>query len=127
MLRVLVVDDEPDFTASLHWLLKEWGYDARTATDGPGALKMADHFQPDVVILDLAMPGMDGYELARQLRQLDPEKPIIIAHSGYCTEADVRRALDAGCNYHLAKPAEPDEVQGLLEAYERLLLRKPSS
>ena len=123
MLRVLVVDDLADSTSSLRWLLQAWGHDARIAEDGAAALKMADRFQPDVVILDLAMPGMDGYEVAKRLRQIDLEKPIIIAHSGYCTEDDVQRSLDAGCNYHIPKPVEPDEIKQLLETYEQVLLR----
>jgi CheY-like chemotaxis protein len=127
MLRILVVDDCPDCATSLQWLLQKWRYDARAATDGPTALKMADCFQPDVVLLDLAMPGMDGHEVVKRLRRIDSEKPIIIAHSGYCTEDDVRRSLEVGCNYHIPKPVEPDELKGLLEAYKQLLLLKPQS
>ncbi len=119
MLRVLVVDDWPDSITTLHWLLRDWGHEARVAADGATALKMADSFRLDVVILDIAMPGMNGYEVAKRLRQLDPHKPLIIAHSGYCTDADVRRSLEAGCNYHLAKPVSPEDLRRLLEAYEQ--------
>jgi CheY-like chemotaxis protein len=125
MLRVVVVDDLSDSTTSLQWLLKKWGHDARVANDGPTTLKMADSFQPDVVILDLAMPGMDGYEVAKRLRQIDAQKPIIIAHSGYCTEDEILHSLSVGCNYHLPKPVELDEMKELLEAYEQLLLPNP--
>jgi two-component system CheB/CheR fusion protein len=125
MLRVLVDDDCPDCSVSLQWLLQKWGHDARVATDGPTALKRADRFQPDAVLLDLAMPRMDGYKVAKHLRQQDPQKPLIIAHSGYCTEADVRRSLEVGCNHHLPKPVEPDEIKRLLEAYEQSQQRKP--
>ena len=126
MLRVLVVDDWQDSITSFHWLLQEWGHETRVAADGPTALKMAETFQPDVVILDLAMPGMDGYEVAKCLRQRDPQKPLLIAHSGYCSDADVRRSLEAGCSYHFPKPVDPIEVKQLLEAYEQWLQRKLS-
>lgn len=124
MLRVLVIDDWQDSITSLHWLLQNWGHEAHVAADGPTALVMADILQPDVVILDLAMPGMDGYEVAKRLRQLDAHKPIIIVHSGYCTDEDVRRSLEAGCNYHLPKPVDPNEIRWLLESCEQHLQRK---
>jgi two-component system CheB/CheR fusion protein len=125
MLRVLVVDDCLDTATNLHWLLQAWGHEARFAANGVTALKTAENFQPDVVLLDIDLPGMDGCEVAKRLRQLDPQKPILIAFSGYCTEDDVRRALHAGCNYHLAKPSEPDEIKQLLQVYEQLLMRQP--
>lgn len=124
MLRVLVVDDSRDSISTLHWLLQNWGHEAYVAADGPTALRMANSLQPDVVILDLAMPGMDGYEVAKHLRQLDAHKPIIIVHSGYCTDADVRRSLEAGCKYHLPKPVDPDDMRRLLEDSERGLKRE---
>jgi|SRR5579884_1474584 len=123
MLRVLVVDDCPDTVTSLHLLLRSWGHEARVATDGLTALKIAVSLPLDVVLLDLAMPEIDGYRVAKCLRQLDSRKPIIIAHSGYCKEADVRRALEVGCNYHLPKPAEPDELKRLLDSCEHWLQR----
>jgi CheY-like chemotaxis protein len=124
MLRVLVVDDWQDSITSLHWLLQNWGHEAHVAADGPTALEMADSLQPDVVILDIAMPGMDGYEVAKRLQQRDAHKPFIIIHSGYCSEADVRRSLEAGCSYHFPKPVDPDDIRRLLEAYEKWLQRK---
>jgi CheY-like chemotaxis protein len=123
MSRVLVVDDCLDTDTTLQWLLREWGHEACVATDGETALKMADIFHPDAVILDIGLPGIDGYDVAKSLRQFDPRKPFIIAHSGYCTEADVRRSLEAGCNHHLPKPIEPDEIKRLLESCEH----KPST
>ena len=126
MLRILVVDDWPDSITSLQLLLQQWGYEARVAADGPTALEMNHRFKPDVMILDIDMPGMDGHEVAQRLRQLDPHKPIIIAYSGYCEKADVRCALDSGCNYHLCKPTDLDEVKHLLEACEQWLLAQPS-
>ncbi len=125
MLRVLVVDDYADSAISLQWLLQAWGYEAHIATDGPTALQIAESYRPDVVILDLAMPEMDGFEVAKRLRLLDPHKPIIITHSGYNTKDDIRSALEVGCIYYLTKPAEPDEIQRLLEICERWMRWKP--
>jgi two-component system CheB/CheR fusion protein len=126
MLRILVVDDWPDSITSLQLLLQQWGYEARVAADGPTALEMNDNFKPDVMILDIDLPGMDGHEVAERLRQVNPHKPIIIAYSGYCEKADIRRALDSGCNYHLCKPTELDEVKRLLEACEQWLVTQTS-
>jgi CheY-like chemotaxis protein len=121
MLRILVVDDWPDAVMSLQLLLQSWGYEALVAVDGPSALKMADRFHPDVVILDIGMPGMDGYEVAKRLQEPNPETPFIIAHSGYCTDTDVRRSLKAGCIAHLPKPVDPDDIRRLLETCEKWL------
>ena len=127
MLRTLVVDDWPDPIATLHLLLHSWGYEACVASDGPTALKLANRFQPDVVILDIALPGMDGYEVAKRWRRQHSQKPLIIAHSGYCTDADVRLSLEAGCHYHFAKPVDPDVIKRLLEAYAQWLLKQSPS
>jgi CheY-like chemotaxis protein len=125
MLRVLVVDDCPDTVTSLQLLLSSWGYEARAATDGLTALDLADSFQPDVVVLDIALPGMDGYEVAKRLRRPSSEKPIIIAHSGYRTEADVRRSLKAGFAAHLAKPVDPEDIRKVLIICEKWLHLNP--
>jgi CheY-like chemotaxis protein len=119
MLRILIVDDWQDSLMTLQLLLQSWGHETHSAYDGPMALKMAETIEPDVVILDIGMPGMDGYQVAKDLRQRGPKKPCIIAHSGYCAPGDVRCAFEAGCNYHLAKPADPDELKRLLDACEQ--------
>jgi CheY-like chemotaxis protein len=121
MLRILVVDDWPDSVLSLQLLLQSWGYETLMAVDGSQALRMAAVLEPDVVILDIGLPGMDGYEVAKRLRQRDPQKPIIIAHSGYCTEADVSLSLKAGCIAHLPKPVDPEDIRRLLESCEKTL------
>lgn len=127
MLRVLAVDDRTDSNTILRLLLQTWGYEALVAVDGPTALKIADSFQPDVLILDIAMPGMHGYEVAKRLRQVDPHKPLIIALSGFCTKDDACRSLEAGCNYHFAKPADPNEIKQILDDYERSLQQRKLS
>jgi two-component system CheB/CheR fusion protein len=114
-LRVLVVDDCHDTIESLALLLQCWGHDARTALDGPTALEIARDYKPDVVLLDLAMPGMDGFEVARRLRQeLGLARTWIVSLSGYGREEDQRHALEAGCDCHFLKPMNPDFLQQLL-------------
>jgi CheY-like chemotaxis protein len=116
MLRVLVVDDEPDTVASLRTLLKAWGYESWSALDGQAALDVAELWPPDVVLLDLALPGMSGYDLARQLRHNSPSGLCLICMSGYGTEVDRERSREAGFDHHLLKPTDPGELQRLLES-----------
>jgi CheY-like chemotaxis protein len=119
-LRVMVVDDCPDTTRSLALLVRMWGHDARVAHDGPSALELAAGWRPDVVFLDMGLPGMDGYEVARRLRGgEDYRRVLLVALSGYAAEADCRRARAAGCDCHLAKPADPAEIQRLLAAWQQ--------
>jgi CheY-like chemotaxis protein len=125
MLRILVVDDCPDSATTLQMLLQGWGYEAHVATDGPTALDLADIHQPDVVILDLGLPGMDGYEVARRLRRPGGLRPVLVAHSGYCTDADVRRSLEAGFIAHLAKPVASEEIRRALGICEKWLHWNP--
>jgi len=125
MLRVLVVDDCPDSVLSLRLLLQSWGYEARDATDGPAALDVADSFQPDVVVLDIGLPGMDGYQVAKRLRKPNSETPFIVVHSGHCTDADMRRSLKAGFIAHLPKPVDPEDIRKILVICEKWLRRNP--
>jgi CheY-like chemotaxis protein len=125
-MRVLIVDDWPDTISILQLLLQDWGHETRVADDGPKALSLSANFHPDVVVLDLAMPEMDGYEVAKRLQQHEPQKPVLIAHSGYCTAEDVWRSLNAGCSFHLTKPVEPKELRWILDCCEQLLQVKLS-
>jgi DNA-binding response OmpR family regulator len=86
--------------------------------DGRGKKEstVAGDWPPDAVILDLAMPGMDGYEVARRLRHSSPAGVFILCMSGYGTAVDRQRSREAGCDYHLLKPADPDELHRLLES-----------
>jgi two-component system CheB/CheR fusion protein len=125
-LRVLVVDDCPDTTASLAMLLHLWGYEAQVVHNGRAALEAAGACRPDVVLLDIGLPGMDGYEVARQLRrQHDLGRPVILSLSGYGQEADSRRARAAGCDDHLVKPVDPEALHRLLQAWARPLIVQP--
>jgi len=113
--RILVVDDNRDSAESLARLLQMFDHEARTAYDGPTALQAVDSFRPDVIVLDIGMPGMDGYEVARQLRlKPRPARLLIIALTGYGTDADRQRCYEAGIDHHLTKPARLEALQALL-------------
>ncbi len=119
--RVLVVDDNTDAADSLALLLRLSGHDVRTVHDGPTALEVAEAFRPEVVLLDIGLPRMDGYEVARRLRQRDGAKRVLlVAVTGYGQEEDRRRTAEAGFDAHLVKPAEPVAVQRLLAGAARL-------
>ena len=118
-LRVLVVEDDPDSAQTLALLLRLWGYEVAIANDGPDALDAAPTFQPDVVFLDIALPGMDGCEVARQLRHLPGMAEVLVAAiTGYGHEADVRRCKGAGIDCHFLKPVEPAALRELLAKAE---------
>jgi two-component system CheB/CheR fusion protein len=113
--RVLVVDDNEDFLESMATLLGLAGLSVKTARDGNEALKVAAQFRPTSVLLDLGLPGMDGYEVARRLRS-DSQlgQAVLIATTGYGDEATVSRMRGAGFDHHLVKPVEADAVLALL-------------
>jgi len=114
-LRVLVVEDHADTASTVERLLRLSGVEVWTAPDGAAALQTAAEFPPDVVLLDIGLPGMDGYEVARRLAVHCPNgKPYLVAITGYGTEADRRRAAEAGIDLHLLKPADPEELMRLV-------------
>jgi len=114
-LRVLVVDDNVDAAQTLGLLLKVTGHDARMAFDGVIAVKVALEFLPNVVLLDIGLPGLDGYEVAKQLRQESSLVDVVlVALTGYGQETDKLRSQDAGFNHHLVKPADFSKVQQVL-------------
>ena len=105
--RVLVVDDNVDAATTLGQLLKSLGHETRVVHDGPSALTAAAEFRPDVVLLDIGMPGMDGYEVARRLQGLKRERKFrIVAITGWGQEADRERAKEAGFDVHVVKPVD---------------------
>jgi two-component system CheB/CheR fusion protein len=114
-LRVLVVDDNRDAAETLAMLLRAWGHEPHTVHDGPSVLDATRNFRPDVVLLDIGLPGLDGYEVARRLRQ-DPSLRNIklIALTGYGQEEDRRRAELAGFDRHLVKPVSPEALADVL-------------
>jgi CheY-like chemotaxis protein/anti-sigma regulatory factor (Ser/Thr protein kinase) len=114
--RILVVDDNRDSVEGLERLLKRRGCSVAVAYDGPEALEVAAQFCPEVVLLDIGLPGMDGYDVARRLRaQPEENPPLIVAISGYGQESDRRRALDAGFDLHLIKPIDFHYLKELLK------------
>jgi len=115
--RVLVVDDNLDAAATLAELLELWGYEVRLAHEGPAAVEEAVRFRPDVALLDIGLPGMNGYELARQLRaKPESAETVLIALTGYGQEEDRRQAQAAGFTHHLVKPVDLDRLEALLAA-----------
>jgi signal transduction histidine kinase len=116
-LRVLVVDDNEDAAEMLVSLLSDKGYDARAAHDAPAALRVAAEFLPDVALLDLGLPVMDGYELAAHLRGLPGLAALrLLALTGYGQESDRRRTREAGFHGHLVKPVDIDAIENALKS-----------
>jgi len=113
--RVLVVDDNQDAAESVALLLQLWGHDVRIAYDGSSALREAPAFLPDVILLDIGLPGFDGYEVARRVRS-DPrlDRALLIAMTGYGQDRDRLRSQEAGFSHHLVKPVDPTALRELL-------------
>jgi two-component system CheB/CheR fusion protein len=113
--RVLIVDDSSDTTEVLAELARSWGHQVAVAQDGPAALELASEFRPDIALVDIGLPKMDGYELARRLRQIPGvETACLVAVTGYGREEDRRAAHKAGFALHLVKPVDPLRLERLL-------------
>lgn len=112
--RILVVDDNADAAQMLQVLLSMEGHEVRMAFDAESGIELAEEFQPDVCLLDIGLPEMDGYEAAQKLRQLLLPGALLISISGWGQEEDRRRSREAGFNYHLVKPVEIEDVNKLL-------------
>jgi two-component system OmpR family response regulator len=109
--RVLVVDDNCDAATALGRLLSAAGYQVETSFDGESALQAAERFSPDACVIDINLPGMDGYELARRLRnQARGRRPVLATVTGFSDTAHLDRAVEAGFALHFTKPANPAEV-----------------
>jgi CheY-like chemotaxis protein len=115
-MRVLIADDNRDWADGLAVLLEEEGYSVQTTYDGREAIEAANTFQPDIVVLDIRMPRLTGYEAARVFRR-HPEstRPILIAITAWAGESGKLRAEMSGFDHYLAKPAEPAEILQLLK------------
>jgi CheY-like chemotaxis protein len=113
-VRVLVVDDHPDSAEGMARLLRRSGHEVDVALDGKTAFQRARAEPPDVVLLDICLPGMDGYEVASQLRAMFQSKVWLVAITALGSEEDRRRCLEAGFDLHLVKPVDPTEVRNLL-------------
>jgi CheY-like chemotaxis protein len=111
-LRVLVVDDHEDSRTMLRLLLEQTGHEAIEAVDGIDGVQLALSRRPDVAIVDIGLPGINGYEVARRLRQLPRSRPIaLIALTGYGQDEDRRRALQVGFDRHLVKPVDAERLK----------------
>jgi CheY-like chemotaxis protein len=114
-LRILVVDDHPDTLETMLVLLSAHGREVRAARTGADALSVAEDFRPDVVLLDIGMPGMDGYEVARRLRAVPELVDLqIIAVTGHGMPLDMVCSREAGFDEHLVKPIDPARLESLL-------------
>jgi CheY-like chemotaxis protein len=113
--RVLVVDDNVDAAESLQLWLEMAGHEVQIAADGPRALVAAESLRPEVVLLDLGMPGMNGFEVARRIRAAPwGRKMVLVALTGWGQEEDRRQTREAGFDHHLTKPVPPDEIEELI-------------
>jgi len=119
-MRILVADDNRDAAASLAALLRIVGHDVRTAHNGVEAVGLADEHRPDVIVMDIGMPKMNGYDAARKIRAEPWGKHVAIyAVSGWGQEDDKRLSTEAGIDHHLVKPVEPETLLRLLALRER--------
>jgi CheY-like chemotaxis protein len=123
---VLVVDDDTDTANSLSMLVELWGHDVRRAYSAAVALEMTAAYQPDVLLLDIAMPGINGYQLAREIRrQACGKYSLLIAITGYAGAAHHLRGMEAGFDQYHTKPVDPATVKGLLLLEQRRLAEGP--
>jgi CheY-like chemotaxis protein len=113
----LIVDDNRDSADTLAALLGAWDHDVRALYDGPSAIAAAAEYQPDVVLLDIGLPKMNGYEVAAQLRKsAHCRSMILVAFTGYGQDEDRRRVREAGFDYHLVKPLESAALEKILDS-----------
>lgn len=113
--RILIVDDNVDSADSLAMMLRMSGHDVHTVYSGQSALAAAIEYEPTIVLLDIGLPEVDGYEIARQLRQRPEFKAVwLIAITGCGQDADLQRSRDAGFDHHLVKPVDPHKLEELL-------------
>jgi len=113
---VLVVDDNPDAADSLAMLLQALGNDVRVAYDGEEALDKALQFSPEIVLLDIGLPKMHGYDVARRIRDAQGRDVMLVAVTGWGQEDDRRRSREAGFDYHFTKPVDPEDLARLIGA-----------
>jgi two-component system CheB/CheR fusion protein len=118
--RVLVVDDNVDSAEAISTLLRLQGHDARCAFDGASAVTVAEQFGPHLILLDISLPDINGYEVLRRLReQTNASQPVVAAVTGFGQSEDLRRTREAGFDHHLVKPFSPDVLMTLLESLEQ--------
>ena len=124
MTRILLVEDNADAREALRALLELDGYEVHAAADGTEGLDLARTKQPEVALIDIGLPGFDGYEVARRMKALAASPPVMIALTGYSEPDDRERGRAAGFAAHLVKPVDPDDLTRLLTSLE---IRGPGS
>jgi len=119
MLRILIVDDSEASAQTLGWMVEIFGYDIKLAHNGQDALALAKSFKPHVVLLDIGLPGMNGYEVCQRLRN-DPEikNLVIIAQTGWGEDQHKTMSQEAGFDYYMVKPIEMEKLRQLLLSLE---------
>ena len=118
-LKVLVVEDNIDGAETLAAILRAMGHDTRIAFNGYAGLVIADEFRPDVVLLDIGLPGLDGYDVARTLRERRKDGLVIIAVSGYGHQSARERARETGIDHFLVKPVDLKSLTKFLAAIQQ--------
>jgi two-component system, chemotaxis family, CheB/CheR fusion protein len=109
------VDDNPEMTDVVAELARSLGHEVAVAPDGPTALDCVAAFRPEIALIDVGLPGMSGYELARRIREMPSMKEVLlVAVTGYGSDDDRRMALEAGFSLHLVKPVDPDRLETIL-------------
>ena len=121
-LRILVVEDDADTADSMAILLRLYAHDVRVARDGAAALGAVVEASPDVVLLDIGLPKLDGWQLAKAIRHhSNGRRPFLIAMSGYGTPSDQARSQEAGIDLHLVKPVEPEALREVLRRFHTVI------
>ena len=115
---ILIVEDNPDARDALRVLLELEGHAVEAAGEGQEALELARAKDPDIALVDIGLPGIDGYEIARRVRARDARRPILIALTGYGQPEDRRRATEAGFDDMLVKPVDPGALADMLATLE---------
>jgi CheY-like chemotaxis protein len=123
--RILVVDDNLDAAEMLSTLLRMDGHEVWAVHDGRAALEAAEMHRPDVILLDIGLPELNGYEVAKSLRLHEAfRRTIIIAMTGFGQERDCQQSLEAGCDAHLTKPVAPQALRAFLRDLNGQLVRR---
>jgi CheY-like chemotaxis protein len=121
-LRILVVEDNHEAAASLATFLEMSGHEVQVAPDGRSALHTVAAVDPDVVLIDIGLPDLDGYQVARSISERPAaRRPLLVAITGYGQKEDYRRSHEAGMDLHLVKPADPQALRQLLRRFEDIL------